>query len=102
MASIPMIVTTVVGTGQQGFEGDDSSATNAKLDGPQSKNGDLYVTTKAKHVVLKFEFNKEEGTWSNVTIIAGTRSSGEGADDIVGTKCTQWSTRALTDRKFKR
>ncbi len=52
----------------------------------QSTNGDLYATAKLKHVVLKFTFNKEEGTWSNVTIIAGTGSKGTGAEGILGTE----------------
>ncbi len=52
----------------------------------QSKNGDLYASIGEKHVVLKLEFNKEEGTWSNVTIIAGTGTEGRGDDGIVGTQ----------------
>ncbi len=60
----------------------------------QSKNGDLYVTAngdslpESQHnVVLKLAFNKQEGTWSNVTIIAGKRGpTGKGDDDVVGTE----------------
>ncbi len=52
----------------------------------QSKNGDLYVVANVKHVVLKFEFDKAEGTWSNVAIIAGTGSTGKGCDDVLGTE----------------
>ncbi len=53
----------------------------------QSKNGDLYVVANMNHVLLKLSgFNKAEGTWSNVTIIAGTGSQGKGDDDIVGTQ----------------
>ncbi len=37
-------------------------------------------------VVLKFTFNKPEGTWSNVEVIAGTGSQGKGDDDIAGTQ----------------
>ncbi len=51
----------------------------------QGKNGDLYVVPNINHVVLKLEFNSTEGTWSNVEVIAGTGSSGKGADDILGT-----------------
>ncbi len=50
----------------------------------QSKNGDLYAVAYTNQVVLKLEFNKQEGTWTNVEVIAGTGSSGKGADDIVG------------------
>ncbi len=52
----------------------------------QSTNGDLYVTANVNHVVLKLEFDKQEGTWFNVTIIAGTGTEGTGADDVLGTE----------------
>ncbi len=35
---------------------------------------------------LKAEFNKIDGTWSNVTIIAGTGSQGKGADNVLATE----------------
>ncbi len=47
---------------------------------------EICITAKLKHVVLKFTFNKEEGTWSNVTIIAGTGSKGTGAEGVLGTE----------------
>ncbi len=50
----------------------------------QSKNGDLFATDNKNHVVLKFEFNKEEGAWSNVTVIAGTGKEGICADGVLG------------------
>ncbi len=53
----------------------------------QGKNGDLYVSAPDKHVVLKIEFNKQEGTWSNVEMIAGTGAMGKGADGVLGTQC---------------
>ena len=37
------------------------------------------------NVVLKFEFNQEEGTWTNVTIVAGTGEKAKGDDGILGT-----------------
>ena len=51
----------------------------------QSTNGDIFASS-LHHVVLKFEFDKEEGTWSNVTIIAGTGTSGKGDDGVLGTE----------------
>ncbi len=64
----------------------------------QGENGDLYVSAGVKHRVLKFEFDKQEDTWTNVTIIAGTGTVGKGDDDILGTqKCSQYSNGALTD-----
>ncbi len=52
----------------------------------QSKKGDLYVSSGTFHVILKLEFNKLEGTWSNVEVIAGTGEQGKGADDVLGTE----------------
>ncbi len=52
----------------------------------QSKNGDLYAVAYTNQVVLKLEFNKQEGTWSNVEVIAGTGTEGTGADDVLGTE----------------
>ncbi len=52
----------------------------------QSKNGDVYLSSHVHHVILKVEFDKTEGTWSTVTIIAGTGSAGKGNDGDLGTE----------------
>ncbi len=62
----------------------------------QSKNGDLYTVDRLNHIVLKFEFNSTKGTWSNVTVMAGTRTAGKGDDDIVGTQSALNNPRGLS------
>ncbi len=52
----------------------------------QSKNGDLYAAVRGNHVLLKFEFDKAAGTWSNVEIIAGKEAPGQGAENVLGTQ----------------
>ncbi len=51
----------------------------------QSKSGDLYFSSSSKNVVLKVEFDTKDGT-SNVTIVAGTGSTGKGAENILATE----------------
>ena len=51
----------------------------------QSKNGDLYFTEPNQHVVLKAVYDKDEGTWSNVVIVAGTGDPDMGDDNTDAT-----------------
>ncbi len=85
----PYILKTIVGTGvttKLEVNVPALEASTGEVHGiAQSKNGDLYFPSN-KHVVLKAEFNKIDGTWSNVTIIAGTGSQGKGADNVLATE----------------
>ncbi len=87
----PYFISTIAGTGTTDALKVDVPALEASLATVyglvQSKNGDLYASLTVKyHVVLKFEFDKAKGTWSNVEVIAGTGTQGKGADDVVGTQ----------------
>lgn len=51
----------------------------------QSRNGDLYIAAYSQHVIIKAEFNKEEGTFT-LSSIAGTGVAGNGADNKLATE----------------
>ncbi len=51
----------------------------------QSRNGDLYIAALSQHVVIKAEFNEEEGTFT-LSSIAGTGVRGNGADNKLATE----------------
>jgi RHS repeat-associated protein len=72
------IITTVVGTGQAGFNGDGISATTAKINGPRGttvdREGNLYFADYFNHRVRKVD---SKGI---ITTIAGTGQSGFSGD----------------------
>jgi DNA-binding beta-propeller fold protein YncE len=67
-------VTTVAGTGEAGYSGDGSLATNAQLNFPCdvacAPNGDIYVADVRNHVVRKID------TSGIITTVAGTGVAG--------------------------
>ncbi len=85
----PYFISTVAGNGTGTLKVNVSAfdATFNSISGiAQSKNSDLYAVAFYNFVVLKFTFNKSEGTWPNVEVIAGTGSPGRGANDVLGTQ----------------
>lgn len=69
------IVTTVAGTGQKGYSGDNSPATKARLNKPHSlqfsPDGDLFICDIGNHVIRRID-NKT----GNITTFAGTGKAG--------------------------
>jgi RHS repeat-associated protein len=69
------IVTTVAGTGVEGFSGDGGLATEAQLDNPQGiglgRSGDLYIADRGNHRIRKVS---PDGT---ITTIGGNGSFGQ-------------------------
>lgn len=74
------IISTIAGNGLQGFSGDSSSATLAKLNSPNAicvaKNGDVYISDCNNHRIRKI--NIVTGT---ISTVAGTGTAGFGGDD---------------------
>jgi sugar lactone lactonase YvrE len=71
-------ITTIVGTGTQGFDGDGGQATACLLDSPQGLVADtnsLYIADSHNHRVRKVDF-----AGGKVTTIAGTSSAGSNGD----------------------
>jgi len=73
------IITTVVGNGTLGYGGDDSAATNAKLNGPNGmatdKRGNIYICDSRNSRVRKVDTN------GIIRTIAGTGLSGYAGDN---------------------
>ncbi|MET7391854.1 NHL repeat-containing protein, partial [Streptomyces sp. NPDC005534] len=76
-------ITTVAGTGERGFNGDDRPATTAQLDRPSGVavdvHGTLYIADTYGHRVRKVD---AEGT---ITTVAGTGEEGFNGDDRLAT-----------------
>ncbi len=73
------IITTVAGTGSNGYTGDGGPATAAKLKNPQdvsvAANGDLYIADTANHVIRKVS-----AATGIITTVAGSGSAGNTGD----------------------
>jgi uncharacterized protein (TIGR03437 family) len=73
------VITTIAGTGFQGFSGDGSAAVNAQIAGPGAvaadTAGNVYFTDVGNEVVRKVDIN------GNISTIAGTPGSGGHAGD---------------------
>ncbi len=78
-------VTTVAGTGTQGYNGDNRTATSARLDKPVGlafdAAGNLYISESGNERVRRVD--KDTG---NITTYAGTGSSGYNGDGIQATQ----------------
>src|SRR5216683_1628754 len=73
------IITTIAGTGTQGFSGDSGPATAARLDSPQGlafdPAGNLYIADTQNHRIRKIA-----ATTGNITTIAGNGTQGFSGD----------------------
>src|SRR5216683_2264068 len=73
------IITTIAGTGTQGFSGDSGPATAARLDSPQGlaldTNQNLYIADTQNHRIRKIA-----ATTGNITTIAGNGTQGFSGD----------------------
>jgi len=72
------IITTIAGTGRQGFSGDGGKALAAELNTPQkiavAKDGSIFIADRANHRVRKVD------TRGNIITVAGTgKPTGQGA-----------------------
>jgi sugar lactone lactonase YvrE len=79
------IITTVAGTGEQGFSGDGGAATDAQLDSPAGvavdNSGNLYIADTHNQCI-------REVVGGNITTIAGTRVAGFSGDGGAATSAT--------------
>ncbi len=79
------VITTVAGTGEQGYTGDDGPATAATFNQPYSlqvdSSGDVYVVDR-----LNFVIRKVEAATGVVTTVAGTGEAGYSGDGGPGTQ----------------
>lgn len=80
------IITTIAGTGEQGFDGDGGAATSATLDSPQGiaidTSGNLYIADTRNHRIRKVS------TSGIITTIAGTGVAGFSGDGGAATSAT--------------
>ena len=78
------IISTIAGTGEQGYSGDGGPATSATFNQPYSLqvdgNGDVYVVDRLNYVIRKVDV-----ATGIVTTVAGTREAGFGGDGGPGT-----------------
>ena len=78
------VITTVAGTGEQGYSGDGGPATGATFNQPYSlqvdSNGDVYVVDR-----LNFVIRKVDAATGIITTVAGTGEAGYGGDGGPGT-----------------
>jgi putative cell wall-binding protein/sugar lactone lactonase YvrE len=96
-------ITTVVGTGSDcGYDGDDGTATAARLSGPTTitfdSAGNLYVADEGNHVVRKVTLAAVPGAPKNVAAIAGDSSahvSWSAPDDDGGLPITNYTVKAV-------
>jgi len=74
------IITTVAGTGNAGYSGDNGPATSAELQNPQgvsvASNGDLYIADNSNNVIRRVDFST-----GIITTVAGTGNSGYSGDN---------------------
>ncbi len=79
------VISTVAGTGEQGYSGDGGPATGATFNQPYSlqvdDNGDIYVVDR-----LNFVIRKVDAATGIVTTVAGTGEAGYGGDGGPGTQ----------------
>ncbi len=92
-------IKAIVGNGNPSTLAVNKAALEASIGQPfgiaQSKNGDLFIALSSNHVVLKVEFNKNDGT-SLVKIIAGTGSLGRGGENMPATQSALYRPIAIT------
>ena len=73
------VITTIAGTGKEGYSGDGGPATGATFNQPYSlqvdSNGDVYVVDR-----LNFVIRKIDGATGVITTVAGTGEAGYGGD----------------------
>lgn len=78
------IITTVAGTGSEGYSGDGGPATKATFNQPYSLqidgNGDIYIVDRLNSVIRKVD-----GVTGIITTVAGTGVAGYGGDGGPGT-----------------
>ena len=88
------IITTVAGIGLQGYSGDGSSATRAKIGSPTvircDASGNLYFTDDMYHVIRRVD-----GYTGIITTIAGTGTKGFTPDGSIASESTISSPRGL-------
>ena len=74
------IVSTVAGTGEQGFSGDDGPATSASVNWPEGvavdSLGNLYISDYGNHRVRRVD-----ATTGTISTVAGTGEQGSSGDD---------------------
>jgi streptogramin lyase len=79
------IITTVAGTGRQGYTGDGGPATQATMNQPYSlqidSNGDIYIVDRLNAVIRKVE-----AATGLITTVAGTGEPGYSGDGGPGTR----------------
>ena len=73
------VITTIAGTGEYGFSGDNSSATSAQLNSPYAlttdMSGNIYIADTYNYRIRKVD------TSGNITTIAGTGTPGYSGDN---------------------
>ena len=79
------VITTIAGTGAEGYSGDGGPATGATFNQPYSLqvdvNGDIYVVDR-----LNFVIRKIDGATGVIITVAGTGEAGYGGDSGPGTE----------------
>ena len=79
------VITTIAGTGEEGYSGDGGPATRATFNQPYSLqvdiNGDIYVVDR-----LNFVIRKIDAATGVITTVAGTGEAGYGGDGGPGTE----------------
>ncbi len=78
------VITTIAGTGEQGYSGDGGPATDATFNQPYSlqvdSNGDVYVVDRLNYVIRKVD-----AATGTINTVAGTGEAGYGGDGGPGT-----------------
>ena len=79
------VITTIAGTGAEGYSGDGGEATRATFNQPYSlqvdSNGDVYIVDRLNYVIRKID-----AATGIISTIAGTGESGYGGDGGPGTQ----------------
>ena len=88
------VITTIAGTGTQGFSGDGGLAVNAMISGPRGvtgdNNGNIYISDNYNSVIRKVDTN------GIITTYAGTGESGYSGDGGAATSAKIYSPYDLT------
>ncbi len=88
------IITTVAGTGVQGYSGDGGAATAAQLNNPYSvvidKSGNLYIADNGNNRIRKVD------PTGIITTVAGNGIAGYGGDGALATNAQLYGPRAIT------
>ena len=79
------VISTIAGTGEQGYSGDGGAATSATFNQPYSlqvdANGDVYVVDRLNYVIRRVD-----AATGIITTVAGTGEQGYGGDGGPGTQ----------------